>query len=583
MMKRVTLIIILIIIFLCCLFFVSCQREDDEIQIEKLTGVVQKGPFINGTSITLYELNTKLVQSGRTFNAQVTSNDGSFAIDHVAIKTGLVELVATGYYYDEIKGSLSSAPLTLYSLSDVSDPATFNINILTHLEKPRIETLISNKSFAEAKLQAETEIMTIFGFDPSLITRFESLDISVEDEANAILLAISVILQGSRSVAALSELLAIITTDISADGILNDEIIKKELRNSALNLTTANIRSKLKTRYDELGLNSSIPPFEKYIDIFLRSTGLKPFAFPKQATDITSTSATLNGIVNANDLQTNVTFEYGSSTSYGGTVAATPSIVTGHLNTSVKTEITGLTSGAEFHFRIKAVNALGTTYSPDMKISNTDQIKDVDQNIYKTVAIGNQLWMAENLKVTKYSDGSEIPYVNDPGLWILTSSGAQCSWFANDPATLTKYGRLYNYYAVTDKRNLCPTGWHVPSDAEWNTLSTYLLTNGYGYGGSGTDIAKALAATSSWTNFENAGCIGNDQINNNASGFSALPGGLRNLQGAFYSMGLVGAWYSTTSVNDSDAWFRILNYNNTEFGKYQNKKVVGASVRCLKD
>jgi uncharacterized protein (TIGR02145 family) len=191
--------------------------------------------------------------------------------------------------------------------------------------------------------------------------------------------------------------------------------------------------------------------------------------------------------------------------------------------------------------------------------------------------------MAENLKVTKYRDGSEIPYINDPGLWILTTSGAHCSWFANDQATIAKYGRLYNFYAVTDPRQLCPAGWHVPSDAEWIALSDYLTVNGYGFMGSGTDIAKSLASTTGWTLFENAGCIGNDQVNNNASGFNALPGGLRNYQGAFYSIGSVGTWYSSTSINDTDAWFRILNFNYTEFGKYQNKKVVGASVRCLKN
>jgi uncharacterized protein (TIGR02145 family) len=191
--------------------------------------------------------------------------------------------------------------------------------------------------------------------------------------------------------------------------------------------------------------------------------------------------------------------------------------------------------------------------------------------------------MAENLKVTKYRDGADIPYVNDPALWVSTRSGAQCAWEINDPAPIAKYGRLYNYYAVTDARNLCPTGWHVPSDEEWTTLSNYLISNGYGYGGSGTDIAKALASTTDWTSFGVAGCVGNDQLSNNASGFTGLPGGLRNLQGLFYSMWMVGAWYSSTAINDSDAWFRILNYNYTEFGKFQNKKVVGASVRCLKD
>jgi uncharacterized protein (TIGR02145 family) len=581
-MRRVNHILFLACVIVCCKFLISCIK-DEEVFVAKVTGLVQKGPFINGTSITLFELSKKLVQTGKTFNTQISSNDGQFEIDNVAIKSGFVELVATGYYYDEIKGVLSSSPLTLYSLSDISDHSTINVNILTHLEKPRVEYLIMDRSLSAAKLQAQTEILAIFGYDPAMIERFELLDISVDDESNAILLAISVILQGNRTVAGLTELLANITNDISEDGILNDESIMTDLRNTAISLNQQNIRMKLQSRYEELGLNKTIPQFEKYIDIFLRSTGLKPNAFPKQATEITSTSATLNGIVNANDLETAVTFEYGSSTAYGSMVNAIPAIVAGHYNVSVKAAVTGLTPGIQYHFRIKADNSQGTTYSPDMLISNTDPVTDIDGNTYKTVAIGNQVWMSQNLNVTKYRNGNEIPYVNDPGLWILTTSGAYCSWFMNDPATLAKYGRLYNYYAVTDSRSLCPAGWHIPSDAEWTTLSLYLINNSYGYMGSGTDIAKSLAATSNWTFFENAGCIGNDPINNNASGFTALPGGLRNFQGAFVSIGSVGVWYSSTQINDTDAWFRILNFNYTELGKYQNKKIVGASVRCLKD
>lgn len=291
-MKRASRILILVISALCCTFLNSCVKDIDIIK-NKLTGVVQKGPFINGTSITMYELNSKLIQTGKSFYTQISSNDGSFKFDDFALNSGYAEFVATGYYYDEIKGALSSDPLTLYALSDVSDISTLNINILTHLEKSRIEYLIKNKSLTEAKLLAQAEILAIFGYDVNDIDRSESLNISVNKEGNAILLAISVILQGNRSVADLTEILANITNDLREDGLLNDETIKADLRNTAIGLNLASIRMKLEARYSELGMSTTIPPFEKYITTFLTFTGNKPTAFAKQASNLTANSATL--------------------------------------------------------------------------------------------------------------------------------------------------------------------------------------------------------------------------------------------------------------------------------------------------
>ncbi|MCK7526670.1 MAG: fibrobacter succinogenes major paralogous domain-containing protein [Ignavibacteriales bacterium] len=127
--------------------------------------------------------------------------------------------------------------------------------------------------------------------------------------------------------------------------------------------------------------------------------------------------------------------------------------------------------------------------------------------------------MSENLKTTKYSNGDAIPNVTNNTSWAGLTSGAYC-WYNNDAVTYkNNYGALYNFYAVTDTRNICPTGWRVPSDAEWTILTNYLTNNEFGYEGSGSDIAKAMATTSGWSPDVTAGNAGNDQASNSSGGF----------------------------------------------------------------
>ena len=176
--------------------------------------------------------------------------------------------------------------------------------------------------------------------------------------------------------------------------------------------------------------------------------------------------------MNANYLTTTVTFEYGLTEAYGSSVAAIPSTVTGNNSESVSAIISGLNSGITYHFRIKAENAHGTTYGSDMLL--TTLVIDKDGNIYKIVTVGTQVWMAENLKTTKYSNGDQIPNETDSLQWLNLSGGAYC-WYNNMASTFkNNFGALYNWYAVQDSRNLCPTGWHVPSDTEWTILTNYL-------------------------------------------------------------------------------------------------------------
>ncbi|MBW3545986.1 MAG: hypothetical protein KY428_10380, partial [Bacteroidetes bacterium] len=188
--------LLLILLLTGALF--SCEKEDTNIIIkDKIEGFVQKGPFINGTSITISELNQKLMPTGRSFNTQIVDNKGSFQLNNVSLSSQFVELKADGFYFNEVSGNSSAAPLTLYALSDLSDKSSINVNVLSYLEKARVEYLIANGSkFPDAKKQAQREILAVFNIQKEDISQSETLDISQTGDDNAILLAVSVILQG---------------------------------------------------------------------------------------------------------------------------------------------------------------------------------------------------------------------------------------------------------------------------------------------------------------------------------------------------------------------------------------------------
>ena len=195
-------------------------------------------------------------------------------------------------------------------------------------------------------------------------------------------------------------------------------------------------------------------------------------------------------------------------------------------------------------------------------------VTDYDGNVYQTVLIGDQCWMMENLKVTHYRNGDPIPHVTDGGEWDDLSTGAYCEY--NDPANVATYGRLYNWYAVDDSRNLAPEGWHVPTDAEWQTLVDYL-------GGASVAGGKMKEAGTTHWNPPNAGAT-------NESGFTALPGGFRS--GDFFdAMGNVAYFWSSTEYeyDSSRVLSRYLNYISSQVGLEFNYKQAGFSVRCVRD
>ena len=209
--------------------------------------------------------------------------------------------------------------------------------------------------------------------------------------------------------------------------------------------------------------------------------------------------------------------------------------------------------------------------------TNNPMVTDIDGNLYNTVNIGGQVWMIENLNVTRYSNGDSIPNITDDFEWSIQTGGAYCN-YNNDETTGKKFGKLYNWLAVTDSRNIAPKGWHIPSDAEWLRLENYIAD----HLGSSSTLAKAMAAETEWTIFSEEGSIGKDLDKNNSSGFTALPGGYR-LNGKFNKIGDYCGWWSSTESAENNAWIRVLLFSYNNLATIYHDKVNGFSVRCIQD
>ena len=240
--------------------------------------------------------------------------------------------------------------------------------------------------------------------------------------------------------------------------------------------------------------------------------------------------------------------------------------------------ISGLTPNTVYYVRAYATNSAGTSYGNNQSFTSALFIPglgvtDIDNNTYPTIILGTQEWMAENLKVTHYRNGDLIPNITEIAQWNSLSTGAFC-WYNNDVNWKDAYGALYNWYTVADNRNVCPSGWHIPTDAEWTVLTNYL--GGAVVAGGKLKSTRTTPDISPRWDLPNTGAT-------NQSGFSGFPGGYREYDGAFNNNGQEGAWWGSTQGSSIGAYGRVLNFDNenTDRGNYFMKD--GFSVRCLKD
>jgi len=264
-------------------------------------------------------------------------------------------------------------------------------------------------------------------------------------------------------------------------------------------------------------------------------------------------------------------------------------------------EITGLTPETTYYVRAYATNETGVAYGNEVSFTTEalpviTTVTDYEGHVYNTVVIGNQTWMAENLRSTKYSDGTDIPLVTDNATWQALGNNnndkAYC-FFNNDAnGEAAIYGALYSWAAAMNGSNssnanpsgvqgICPTGWHLPGDNEWKELEMFLgmtqaQANAYGYRGTDEGGKLKETGTNHWTS-PNTGAT-------NETGFTALPGGIRDgTTGLFHFLGIVSYMWSSTQDSGIYAWYRSLGNDTAQIFRYDNYKSYGFSVRCVKD
>jgi uncharacterized protein (TIGR02145 family) len=203
-------------------------------------------------------------------------------------------------------------------------------------------------------------------------------------------------------------------------------------------------------------------------------------------------------------------------------------------------------------------------------------VKDIDGNVYRTITIGTQVWMAENLRVTKFRNGDPIPEVKNDSVWRTLTASAYCN-YNNDTAHLKIYGRLYNWFSIRDSRNIAPEGWHIPTNTELQTLLDYL---------GGDNVAGGKMKESGTTHWisPNTGAT-------NESGFTALPGGYRFITdsahiitgGTFHTLGSNGYWWTTTASFQMYSWSKFVHLHFADVIRDHTNKTFGLSIRCIKD
>ena len=443
-----------------------------------VAGVTQKGPFVKGATVTVQGIDCKTLKfTDEIFEGNVKSDKGDFTVEDVSLKSTCALFEVTGVFRNEISGKKSSEELTLHALTNLKDRKNVNINVLTELEYERLMFLVTEKGkkFAEAKAQAEKEVLAAFDIKGDFV-EFENLNIFESGDENAALLAVSVMMQAETDDAGLVTRMEKFADSFAETGKWKDSGTKKIISEWAIEVTANGGLDSIRKNVEAWDLGDTVPAFEKFIEAYADGDSVVLIVTPKSSSSETSVSS----------------------------------------------------------------SSRDTTYNAE-KNTLTDTR---DGQVYRTVTIGNQIWMAENLN---YKTDSSFCY-ND--------SAEYCA----------KYGRLYIWDAAMDA---CPDGWHLPDSTEWNTLFSAV-------GGKST-AEEVLKSTSGWVGEKGEARNGTDNY-----GFAALPAGVRDERGGLFSReGGTAKFWSSTERSSDMATNIILYYYFDVFEASGRHDAM--SVRCLND
>jgi uncharacterized protein (TIGR02145 family) len=524
-----------------------------------VAGLTQKGPFAKGSEVTVRGIDCKTLKfTNELFESSVNSDNGEFVVDSVTLSSTCAIFEVSGYYLNEITGKTSTDKLTLHALTDLKDRKNVNINVLTELEYERVKNLVNEdgKSFAEAKKQAEREVLASFNIKGD-IAKSEDLNIFEKGEGDAALLAVSVMMLADANESKFAERLDEFSTAISKNGSL-DESAKTEIANLAATATENGKLDTIRKNIESWGYADDVPPFETYVKAVADGDSVTLDGKGDSGSEAGMTSS-------SNDVQPAETSS--NSVSSAGSVSSSSSSQNVILSSSDNSTSSSTGSGDSVYFDWSLPKE--TYLNPKIKY---DSIVDSrDGRVYKTVKIGKYNWMAENLN---YTDSVKTPNLKEN------------NWCYGDKLENCKVtGRLYSWSAViaagehecgvgmsckfrSRVQGICPSGWHLPDTSEWSELIS--AVNGRTFAG------KMLKSQSGWLNEGN----GLD-----AFGFSAIPGGSRvGYVNQVYEFEGWNAYFWSSTERDSALAYSMNMDTGLDGATYGSaSKDYGFSVRCVEN
>ena len=475
---------------------------DMGIVAKDIAGEALKGPFVKGSAVTVQGIDCKTMKfSDEVFEGKVKSDKGDFAFDDVTLSSTCAVFEATGKYRSEITGKESAGEITLHALTDLKDRENVNINVFTELEYERLMYLVTEKGkkFAEAKEQAEKEVLAAFDIAGSF-EAFENLNIFEAGDENAALLAVSVMMQAETDDAGLVNRLDKFTDSFAETGKWKDSDTKKAISEWAVEVTANGGLDSIRKNVEAWNDGDKVAAFEKFIEAYADGDSIV-----LSSSSFRSSSSTL-----VEDLSSSSAKETGSE--YDAT-------------------------------------------------ANT--LKDLrDGKVYKTVKIGDQVWMAENLN---FETDSSFCYSDSA--YFCAMHGRLYKWAAAVGKSESEcgYGNTCSLPSG-DVQGVCPSGWHLPSKAEFKSLIATV--------GEDSTAGKVLKSASGWT----AGGYGTDDF-----GFAALPAGTRGHGGGYSGAYFLAFFWSSTEIDDNNVFNMYLTFNGDSVHQSGDIKDFAFSVRCVKD
>ena len=578
--------------------FSVVEAENDSekvaVSLDSLAGYTQKGPFLKGSTVYLYELSDgrTLKQTNGNFTSKITRDDGRYKFTARDLVSQYAMLVVDGFYRNEVTGQKSDASLRLTALTDMRKRSSANVNLLTHLEFDRVYQLVTRGdstgkklTVKQAKRQAQKEILKQFHIELDSNTDAEDMDVFGKTDADAALLAVSILLQGDSGTTDLSVLLTEISNDIAEYGEWKNDSAKAAIADWAMVADTANKLAIFSNNVTNWGLGGA-PDFAKFVrDFWYKEYGIDSCT-GKRDGEVIATKNEKSDYYNTKlrficrDGAWKPANEFEKDT-YGNkcTADSVGKVISGVVNSTNK----------YYCFASGWVSVMGWSWSIPKEVRLNPEIeydtyKDPrDEKIYKIVTIApdgsgySMTWFAENLN---YADSSKTPSLKGRNLcndnvakncdvggrlytWAAAIDSVKLVTDADNPQDCG-YGKTCSQPAKV--QGICPTGWHLPSKSEWEALFTAV--------GGQSKAGKILKSQTGWSNNGN----GSD-----AFGFAALPAGGRNYDGNFGNEGSIAVFWSSAEDGPSLAYVVYLYYNFEKALLNDYDKSNAFSVRCLRD